>query len=38
MADDHRTALYRHLHKQHNGEEAQRIYTANRVLQLVWIS
>ena len=36
MADDHRTALYRHLHKQHTGDEAQRIYTANRVLQLVY--
>ena len=36
MADDHRTALYRHLHKQHAGNEAQRIYTANRVLQLVY--
>ena len=36
MADDHRTLLYRQLHKRHNADEPQRIYTAERVLRLVY--
>lgn len=36
MVDDHRTALYRQLHKQHTADERQRIYTAERVLRLVY--
>ena len=36
MADDHRTALYRQLHKRHTADEPQRIYTAERVLHLVY--
>jgi cyclopropane fatty-acyl-phospholipid synthase-like methyltransferase len=36
MADDHRTALYRQLHKRHTADEPQRIYAAERVLRLVY--
>jgi cyclopropane fatty-acyl-phospholipid synthase-like methyltransferase len=36
MADDHRTALYRQLHKRHTADEPQRVYTAERVLRLVY--
>src|SRR6516225_7786825 len=36
MAVDHRTALYRQLHKQHTADEPQRIYAAERVLRLVY--
>ena len=35
MADNHRTALYRQLHKRHTADEPQRIYTAERVLRLI---
>src|SRR5262249_13272166 len=36
MVEDHRTALYRQLHKRHTADEPQRIYTAERVLRLVY--
>lgn len=36
MADDQRAALYRELHKRHTADEPQRIYTAERVLRLVY--
>ena len=35
MPKDHRTALYRQLHKRHTADEPQRIYTAERVLRMV---
>jgi cyclopropane fatty-acyl-phospholipid synthase-like methyltransferase len=36
MVEDHRTALYRQLHKRHTADEPQRIYAAERVLRLVY--
>jgi SAM-dependent methyltransferase len=36
MSDDHRFALYKELHKRHTADEPQRIYTAERVLRLVY--
>jgi cyclopropane fatty-acyl-phospholipid synthase-like methyltransferase len=36
MSDDHRFALYQELHKRHSADEPQRIYTAERVLRLVY--
>jgi cyclopropane fatty-acyl-phospholipid synthase-like methyltransferase len=36
MPDDHRFALYQELHKRHTADEQQRIYTAKRVLRLVY--
>src|SRR5215470_8580182 len=36
MPKDHRFALYQELHKRHSVDEPQRIYTAERVLRLVY--
>jgi cyclopropane fatty-acyl-phospholipid synthase-like methyltransferase len=36
MPDDHRFALYQELHMRHTADEAQRIYTAERVLGLLY--
>jgi cyclopropane fatty-acyl-phospholipid synthase-like methyltransferase len=36
MPDDHRFALYQELHMRHTADEAQRIYTAERVLGILY--
>jgi SAM-dependent methyltransferase len=36
MPDDHRFTLYQELHRRHTADEPQRIYTAERVLRLVY--
>ena len=36
MPDDHRFALYQELHMRHTADEAQRIYTAERVLRILY--
>ena len=36
MNDDPRTRLYQRLHKQHTSDERRRIYSAERVLNLVF--